>query len=301
MPRGARSLDWTTTAARLADRFATPLVLLDGKGRICLCNAAMEELLGRPRLELLGRSWIDEVVPPEDGDAVRFRLKEALTGAIKRCECPATIHDGSRALVMFEMAPIGHALLATVLSVKKPTEKLDHHGVVDLGYEISTAANDFGRIRHVRSADKPFATQHLVGARCFEALHGRKEPCSGCPALAPDGGVRKTSVVASGWDDAPFAIVAAEPAKGETRQMTAHFLGSSVAAGLMRARTQSLAEAAALSAREREVLSLLLLGRSYREIGRALGIGERTVKYHQANILEKLGADSRLDLLRLYF
>jgi DNA-binding CsgD family transcriptional regulator len=82
---------------------------------------------------------------------------------------------------------------------------------------------------------------------------------------------------------------------------TAHFVGPSVTTGLMRARVQSLAEAGGLSAREREVLNLLLLGRTYREIGHALGIGERTVKYHQGNILEKLGADSRLDLVRLFF
>jgi DNA-binding CsgD family transcriptional regulator len=69
----------------------------------------------------------------------------------------------------------------------------------------------------------------------------------------------------------------------------------------MRARLQALAEAGGLSAREREALSLLLLGRSYREIGRVLGVGERTVKYHQTNILEKLGADSRIDLMRLFF
>lgn len=59
-------------------------------------------------------------------------------------------------------------------------------------------------------------------------------------------------------------------------------------------------EAAGLTAREREVLELLLLGRTHEDIAVALGISERTSKFHQANLLAKLGAESRMDLLRLF-
>lgn len=68
---------------------------------------------------------------------------------------------------------------------------------------------------------------------------------------------------------------------------------------LMRERREQLASEANLSAREREVLDLLLLGRTQDEIGTALSISARTAKFHQANVLEKLGADSRADLLRV--
>lgn len=54
-----------------------------------------------------------------------------------------------------------------------------------------------------------------------------------------------------------------------------------------------------LTAREREVLELLLLGRSHGDIAQVLGISERTSKFHQSNLLAKLGAESRLDLMRL--
>ena len=54
-----------------------------------------------------------------------------------------------------------------------------------------------------------------------------------------------------------------------------------------------------LTAREREVLELLLLGRSHGDIAQVLGISERTSKFHQGNLLAKLGAESRLDLMRL--
>ena len=55
-----------------------------------------------------------------------------------------------------------------------------------------------------------------------------------------------------------------------------------------------------LTARERAVLDLLLLGRRHVDIARALGIASRTSKFHQASILEKLGAESRADLMRLF-
>ena len=69
---------------------------------------------------------------------------------------------------------------------------------------------------------------------------------------------------------------------------------------LLRQRCDQLADDANLSEREREILNLLLLGRNHEEIGIALGISPRTSKFHQGNVLKKLGADSRLDLVRLF-
>lgn len=48
-----------------------------------------------------------------------------------------------------------------------------------------------------------------------------------------------------------------------------------------------------LTPREREVMRFLLQGRSNREIAEALVLSERTVENHVANILKKLGFDSR--------
>ena len=49
-----------------------------------------------------------------------------------------------------------------------------------------------------------------------------------------------------------------------------------------------------LTTREREVLHLIVLGRSNKEIGVELGIAAATVKLHVGNLLEKLGALDRL-------
>jgi DNA-binding NarL/FixJ family response regulator len=65
-------------------------------------------------------------------------------------------------------------------------------------------------------------------------------------------------------------------------------------------RRERLVAAAGLTRREREVLDLLLLGRTHEDVSLVLGISERTSKFHQTNLLRKLGAESRIDLVRLF-
>ena len=54
-----------------------------------------------------------------------------------------------------------------------------------------------------------------------------------------------------------------------------------------------------LTPREREVFSILSQGLSHREIGEQLGISPRTVEVHKGRIMEKLGARSMADLIKL--
>jgi len=51
-----------------------------------------------------------------------------------------------------------------------------------------------------------------------------------------------------------------------------------------------------LTDREKQVLDLILLARSNREIARQLGIEERTVKAHVGRLMRKAGADNRIEL-----
>lgn len=55
-----------------------------------------------------------------------------------------------------------------------------------------------------------------------------------------------------------------------------------------------------LSRREREVMDRLLVGRTTKEIARELGISRTTADKHRAKILEKLEADSVVDLVRTF-
>lgn len=54
-----------------------------------------------------------------------------------------------------------------------------------------------------------------------------------------------------------------------------------------------------LTAREREVFVLLAEGRTPKQTAAELGIGQKTVYIHRANLMGKLGAGSELDLYRL--
>ena len=71
------------------------------------------------------------------------------------------------------------------------------------------------------------------------------------------------------------------------------------AAKLLYDRAQEAATAQAargepLTPREDEILILIGQGRSNREIGQTLGLTEKTVKWHVTSILNKLGAENRL-------
>lgn len=66
--------------------------------------------------------------------------------------------------------------------------------------------------------------------------------------------------------------------------------------GLALAAREREALLAPLSARERELLPLLLDGASSKEIGRQLGLSPRTVDVHRASILAKTGAPTMRDL-----
>ena len=54
-----------------------------------------------------------------------------------------------------------------------------------------------------------------------------------------------------------------------------------------------------LTAREREVFGHLIAGQLNKQVAYDLGTAERTIKAHRHNIMEKLGAGSMVDLVRL--
>jgi DNA-binding NarL/FixJ family response regulator len=51
-----------------------------------------------------------------------------------------------------------------------------------------------------------------------------------------------------------------------------------------------------LTRRERQVAALVATGRTNRQIGRALGIAEKTAEVHVHHIMGKLGARSRAEV-----
>lgn len=73
------------------------------------------------------------------------------------------------------------------------------------------------------------------------------------------------------------------------------YLPPAVAAGL---KDEGKAEQGVLTPRETEVLRLMALGYTNREVGEQLSLSVRTVETHRAHIQQKLGLDSRPELTR---
>jgi two-component system response regulator FixJ len=67
------------------------------------------------------------------------------------------------------------------------------------------------------------------------------------------------------------------------------------------AAADAITRLAALTARERDVLDGMVLGRPNKLIAFDLGIATRTVEVHRANLMEKLHANSLSDALRIAF
>ncbi|HEV2236481.1 MAG TPA: response regulator transcription factor [Ktedonobacterales bacterium] len=72
-----------------------------------------------------------------------------------------------------------------------------------------------------------------------------------------------------------------------------------VATKLLRQVSQPAPLGGALTPRERDVLDLLAQGNPNKTIARALGISERTVKFHVTAIMHKLGAENRTEAVTL--
>lgn len=307
-------MDWSLTASLLAERDARPIAVMDRRGRIELANGALASLLGRPREELLGRRWTDVCTPPEQGREVGQALRAIFTSAEHRLETEVLTREGARLSVELDVAAVGRPplrLVAIVLRAEpsRPVarrtedsgEPTGQGSRQDLSYEISTELSTFGTLKAVWRSGQ---TEHedMVGRPCFGAFAQRDTPCQDCPLTAvsppswPHTIVRQAPALGEGYE-----IVTATPTGTGTARISVHTIGDATLTGLLEVKVRRLAQAARLSEREGGVLRHLALGRSPTDIATVLGITERTVKFHQANLLRKLGAETRFDLLRLFF
>jgi DNA-binding NarL/FixJ family response regulator len=94
-------------------------------------------------------------------------------------------------------------------------------------------------------------------------------------------------------------IVTAEPIDATAMRLSVRFISNRVLNLICDAKLKAIADKAKLSERERDILEYLIMGRSVDDIALIVGLSRSTVKFHQANVLRKVGADSRLDLMRV--
>jgi PAS domain S-box-containing protein len=298
-------MDWLSVANLLADSGDSPMMLLDGTGKIVLSNAAMEQLLGWSREEVVGRSWIDACMAPDRAQAAKRWLDQAFDGDMRKRDVELLTRDGRRLSSRVRLKLVGRrrepGLLMTVDSAR-PLDGADEQlSGRELDYEVSASLSDFGVIGRISAVGGALilGPSSPPRRRCFEVLYKRQSPCADCPVLLGARGTWPQTTVRFRSAGESYEVVTAQPDGADFVHLTVRIVGDRALRAIHRARVDSIAERAQLSERERTVLNNLLVGCSLDEIGAELGLSRRTVKFHQANVLQKLGVDSRVDLIRI--
>jgi len=115
-------------------------------------------------------------------------------------------------------------------------------------------------------------------------------------------------IMLTGHGDVPIAVRAMKAGAGDflqkpyREQALMDSINAALSMDAVRRRSSAATDIfdqrrAALTAREREVLDLLLASKTSKEIARELAISPRTVEAHRRNVLRKLGVGSAKDLI----
>lgn len=164
-------------------------------------------------------------------------------------------------------------------------------------YVISTKPKTWGALINVMAPHELITTAR--GGRCYTVMAGRDAPCEGCPVQKQESFDHGSAVSVLKGPEDEICVASATRTSRETADVTVNCLREPEIRVVIKEKLARIARTAQLSARELMVLDLLLLGQRSDEIANQLSISARTAKFHQANILKKLGVDSRIDLIRL--
>lgn len=241
-----------------------------------------------------GERRLDALISPDSVDVGRATLALAFSGAHPTVELRLVV-QGRVALARFSSTVVGRGESRGLLLV---LEQLSHLFVTppagDYDYEVAGLSAGKLRLKFVANAGGPDSPAE---GRCFEVLYQRSEPCDACPLSRGETHSARSDVGSDGSRD--YSVTRVEARGDDTARLSVRRISSLSIAAVMQARMDELAERAQLSKRERAVLAQLIEGRGVHEIASGLSISPRTVKFHQANVLRKVGADSRNELMRL--
>jgi DNA-binding CsgD family transcriptional regulator len=151
----------------------------------------------------------------------------------------------------------------------------------------------FGRLISMDVMGAHLGSARFEGRRCFEVFQRRLSPCESCPLLqqAATQGLPPPKARAKGVGESVCVTTVVQ--QGNTARVSNRVTSEAALPALATARQERLATAHKLSGRERELLTHLAQGHSVREVATALGITERTAKFHQANLFHKLRVAGR--------
>lgn len=275
-----------------------PLLVLDEQRHIQFVNQAFERL-GWSAGDVAGMDMAKALCRPANAKSVASTLEKAFAGRLRASKLSVRNSAGRdiNLSVRFSLMKGGslHGLAVTV-HAWHPVDRAPEACLGDLVYDVTT--RPFGTVTSVSGSALTMRPETVVGRRCFTVFSDRMAPCVGCPARTATGKMQ-LGVVSSLRTSASVSLVAARLVDSAMVRVNVIELPSGVVNQIIQARMTQLYAQHAVTPREREVLDLIVLGCSVLDIGAALHISRSTAKFHQANALKKLGAESRVDLLRL--
>jgi len=293
-------MDWEQTISQRAQ--AQPALVVDRARRVRFVNAAMQDLLGWRPDELLGRGWMGTCVPPRDRSSVQQLVAEGLSGVAKTGEMALVNRDGLRLVIRAALSreTFGRARALVVVAQDVREASGPTLPTWDCACDVSRAAETLGTVTALRFLDlSRDATPYIgkpLGALLSELGCTAVERATA--ALLDPQRSELVHVVLPDTDHA-FCVISGRATNEQEVRITVRYVDAQLLPAIVEAKVKRVAETSGLSDRERQVLQLLLRGRGLEDIAATLEIAPRTVKFHQANVLQKLGADSRLDLLRV--
>ncbi len=294
-------LDWESIASRISHE-AQPAFVVDARGRVRMVNGPMEKLVGRRLDELSAKRWLAACVPPSGWADLKTLLDVGLRGEAGNGRVSLLTREGRRLTMQVQLSletrGRSHALLVVARELRDsdpiPFSMSDCRCVVSRGGPAGLV------VVSLRFLDPSRDGAAFVGRPLIELL----VDLSAAAALpwVDEVAVKRSTdaahVVLPEVDD-EFRVVTAHSIDEGTVLVTVRCIGAGLLPDLVDAKAARIAGAGGLSERERQVLTLLLRGHGVEDIAVMLEIAPRTVKFHQSNVLQKLGADSRVDLLRV--
>lgn len=293
---------WGNVARAALENQRRPVLLIDEQGTVRFGNKALVSLLGWTAKDLVGRSFWDVFGCQQPLSVPGGMFVEAFANTLASPLRCITRNGEALALVVEATTvarPPHHWLLVTVLDATPELPALPPLNGQAMYYEVTMSSKgEFGHLVHIWS-DSPLLGLH-TDHRCYRRLYGRDSPCPECPAIGlsrerPDA----TSIVARAGGSLTFDVIRARLTNRDSAEVSVFPVTEELLGQLLQKKISTAVIRGGLSEREQSVLNLLLLGRTLDSIAVALKISARTVKYHQRNIQDKLGAESRFDLIRL--
>ena len=170
------------------------------------------------------------------------------------------------------------------------------------GYEVATYASAEHLLERLPSESVPgciLLDVRIPGLSGPELQERLSELGSTLPIIFLTGypDIRTTvRAIKAGADDFLTKPVSSEELLQAVRRAIAHH---EVTRGLKSKLDKVLAHVSALTPREREVFELVVRGDTNKQVARALGCTERTIKAHRHRVMEKMRAQSLAELVSL--